>query len=148
MDIKQRFNEVVRIASGKAKQTYEHVRLDMKIKAYEKEVEQIKLAIGEMVYQAGGIVDQLALAEHFEAINTINSRLNRLKKRKAEAKEEKIDDLEVKHKPEHTALKRKDNDLRIGRTQGGISVLRYCIECGAQNNSASEKCEKCMMPLL
>jgi len=146
MSIKETFNNFVAVASGKAKQTYEHVRLDMKIKAYEKEIEQIKLSIGEMVYNAGGIIGQLALSEHFEAINTINSRLGRLKKRKNEVREDN-DDSESKPKIEHTQLKRKDNDLRIGRTQGGIGVLKPCTSCSAQNNSTAQKCEKCMTSL-
>ena len=150
MNIKQRISGVVKAASGKAKQAYTHVKLDMKIKAYEDEIEQLKLEIGEIVYAANGQVNMSALEDHFEGIKTIENRLNRLRKRKGgilyEPKtDEKLNGgIDTKtNAPQFIGLERKDNDLHIGRVRGDISVLRYCAECGAKNNSISEQCEKC-----
>jgi len=154
MNIKERFNDVVTVVSGKAKRTYEHIRLDMKIKAYEDEIDLLKKEIGEIVFSAwedGVAFDMAVLEEHFEGISTIKRRLNRLNKKKEESLESKTEDkkdekVDVPQKA-HKGLLKKENDLRIGRTQGGIGILRICPNCNAQISHKVKNCDGCGMDL-
>ena len=150
MKLKERLTHAFSAASAKTKRTYNKIRLNMKIKTYESEIEQLKLSIGEAFYSAGGQIDKIdinILTEHFEDIKMIENRLARLNKQKTETrKESKPLENEAKSKPETPAfikLRKKDNDLRIGRASGEISVLRCCAKCGASNNEKAEKCEQC-----
>jgi len=158
MTIKERLGAIAKVASGKAKQTYSHIRLDMRIKEYEKEIEQTKAAIGEMVYSAwcsGEQVNQPTLDDHFEGIRTIENRLVRLNKRKEagasagrlQISDDTIGEDNARTLKDETAaftkLKKKENDLRVGRIQGGIGVLRHCPACSTPNSLQSVTCEKC-----
>lgn len=148
-------NEVLHAVSKKAVKAYDYTRLDMKIKAYEKETEQLYRKAGRILYYAwstGDDADNNKLTSHMENIANLHFRINQLNKNIAEMKSQDLQDTKAtadnKELTTYAKLSRKDNDLKIIRTAEGIKILRNCPSCKTPNSSKAEACESCGATLM
>lgn len=150
MKIIDEIGDAFNIVSRKAVKAYDFKRLNMKVKAYEKEVEQLYKRVGRSLYEAcnaGREPDSAQLTEYMESIANIHFRINQLNKTISEMKSQTAQDAKTsadsKEITAYAKLSRKENDLKIGRTSEGIRILRNCPNCKTPNSSKAEACESC-----
>jgi|GEM_PF-1711168 len=158
MDILGSVSNAFASAGKKARQAYDHTKLDLRIKSYEKELREAYIEIGKMMYRShksGISPDNGKLNEHFIGVDNIAFRINQLSKTVADMKKQgelaapkqaKPADAQTNDMAEIRAfakLARKEGDLKIRRTEGGIQVLRFCTACEFGNEPSVQVCEGC-----
>lgn len=141
---------LISAATEKASKAYDYRRLDMKIRGYEKEIDQSYKKAGRILYEAwstGEEANNGSLTEQMENISNLRFRIRQLNKNIAEMRSHDIAEAKTaadnKEAATYAKLSRKDDDLKISRTSEGIKILRNCPKCKMPNNSKAEACEYC-----
>jgi len=155
MDLLKQFSDVFSAAGKKARQAYDHTKLEMRIKGYEKELREAYAEIGRMMYRShksNVSPDNEKLNELFVSIDNVTFRIHQLSKAVQEMKKQGDADKLAKAEPQtvdaadmraFAKLARKEGDLKIRRTADGIQVLRLCSACGYGNAPSAEACVGC-----
>ena len=157
MGLKDNFANVFTAAGKKARQAYDYTKLELRIKGYEKELREAYQEIGRIIYKChknGASPDNTRLGELFTGIDNIGFRIQQLNKTVAEIKKQNDSVLKPSKPVESTVveqtdipafakLARKEGDLKIRRTEGGIQVLRFCTACGFGNEPQASACAGC-----
>jgi len=155
MELFKHFSNAFSVAGKKARQAYDHTKLELRIKSYEKELREAYAEIGRLTYQthkSDAVPNREKLDGLFGSIDNITFRIQRLNKTIQEIK--KQNEVIKTSKPDAQAndaselsafakLARKEGDLKIRRTEGGIQVLRFCTACGFGNEPTEAVCASC-----
>lgn len=150
MNIINGIGQAFNTASKKAIKAYDYKRLDLKIRAYEREIEHSYKKAGRILYEAwstGEDADNNKLTGCMENIANLYFRIKQLNRDIAEMKTEDLAFSKAaadnKELTTYAKLSKKDNDLKISRTTDGIKILRSCPSCKTPNSSKAEACESC-----
>ena len=155
MELFKQFSNAFSTAGKKARQAYDHTKLEMRIKGYEKEMREAYAEIGQVMYQSHKnriSPDNEKINSLFVNIDNIAFRIHQLSKAVQEIKKRQSADKSSKTETQtldaaeiraFAKLARKEGDLKISRTADGIQVLRVCGECGQGSVPSAEKCIGC-----
>lgn len=149
MKLLENMKKSISAASKQAQKKFDTTKIDLKIKSYLKDINDEYIKIGKMIYNSKSQkqpISDVKLNELCKNINMIYDKIQKLEKKSALIKYDKVEYKETESDIKsinYTTLNKKENDLKILRTEEGIKFLKFCSECNTGNNPESEICIKC-----
>ena len=148
MGIADSFQNKFKQISKQAKDTFDYAKMELKIKSYGRECKKRYTRIGMLVYECkkkGSAVN----GEEIEAIcKEIDKFKHKIKVIQKQIEERKSEDAFEQNNFrgedfKYDVLEKKDNDLKISRTENGIKFLKFCPKCNIGNEPDAKVCAKC-----
>ena len=135
--------------SKHAKDTFDYAKMEIKIKAYGRECKKRYTRIGMLMYESrkrGSVVNGDEIENICKEIDKFKHKIKVIQRQidDLKADDDIIDEYEKNcDSDNYNALEKKDNDLKISRTENGIKFLKFCPKCDVGNEPNSSTCSKC-----
>lgn len=135
--------------SDKAHKKFNITKLELKIKSNLKEVDEMFMKIGKSIYWSKKnntpvSTDELNyickdIEKTMSKTERIGKQIENIKKNNVIQEQNIVEKKEITY----ATLNKKENDLKILRTDDGIQFLKFCSECQTGNTPDSNTCIKC-----
>ncbi len=145
MSISDDFQDKFKEFSKYAKNTFDHAKMEIKIKAYDRECKKRYTKIGTLVYDSkkkGGAVNGEEIERICKEIDVYKHKIKILQKQ--------IDDIKAANSEnfadencsdDEDIIKANNNDKMT--EEGEIKFLKFCPKCNIGNEPDSNMCVKC-----
>lgn len=151
MNIMENLHKKISGVTTHAKKMFDTTKLDLKIKSYSKESEDIFKQIGKLVYDAkknNKPIDTQTLNNMCSNIDKVRDKIKNLEKKivviKSQSKQQnECNNIMETKASNYATLNKKENDLKILRTEEGIKFLKFCSNCQTGNDPSAEACINC-----
>lgn len=141
--------KTVGILANQAKKGFDTAKLEIKIKSYKKESNDIYCKMGKLIYNSKSKNKPISTEELdslCKEIDAIRNRIKGLEKQITDIKYEEGNEEkneEQYYDAKYTKLNKSENDLKMIRTDEGIKFLKFCPECQRGNEPDTTVCTQC-----